>query len=282
MKKLKRYGALLALFALCVCLSGCQLAREELKETAPDRLIGVFVTRKHLETDESGRLYATAEDETYSFPGAAGVCYIAARQTDPATGDVRLVTGSDNAVSDAHSGIHTSDDAEGITLEGTLFVVPSPEDVFYMNAVYQSADERVYAVRGNGFMAGDIQNNGIAYTHTLKENSTITENGQSKTYSLSVSLSISFMPAPEEITLLQMDAEHRVLESDAYAPGSVPEKLSALPDAAYILVETRGRKRSGAEAISRALYAPGDQLLETFARREDDVCVKQYCELSWN
>ena len=193
-KKYKRILALdIALLALFL-FAGCQLAKEEGGETESaerDRLIGVFLTREHLdlfdwegyfndnagalaggghaidETDTAaygGRLYATLTRETRTddageqhewfdctFEGIEGIRYFAVEE------GITTHLISDPGISGVHQAITDTEEAKRIDLEAVLYVEAAAETetvVWYLNPVYQSTDGSVYLTAGHGTSCG--------------------------------------------------------------------------------------------------------------------------------
>lgn len=126
-----------------------------------------------------------------------------------------------------------------------------------------------------------MQDEGMAMGQTLDESTTVTENGVSKTVTTSVKISIALLFPPERVVVLQMDKNSDVISRVAYIPGELPETLNPESETAYILVETYKHNASGAEAVTRKLFTPQDDVLSCFYARADGICVKQWTTLEW-
>lgn len=229
---------------------------------------------------ETGR---TVETEEYVFENMAGMAFLA--PTVPATAEKESYTSSmyDEGITDVHTSHHFGDEKTGMTLEGTFYVTPAVnEHIYYFNPVYQSADGRVYATTGTGFIVHtESYGEYSIYTQTMDATTTVTENGKTKMDSTTIKLSISLMFAPEKIAVLQMDADSKLLSGMDYAPGAMPGTF--VPDAAtaYLIVETYKRDDTGSVKISRQIYGEDDQNIETFAARADGICVKHWTAIKW-
>ena len=319
-RRLTAFLAAAMLFNLTGCQLARQDAGEDAGGPG-DRLIGVFITEEYLDlfdfegylkdnvqdlagggviaADDSsyqGRLYAelktlTLTDEEngglvtakdYIFEGVEGISYFSA--TVPATEDTESYTtsSSDQAITDGHMEIHCGDDEDKLTLEGTLYLSAERSGGQYINPVYQSADGRVYAVTGSGFMISGERSEGSVYSQTLEETTTVTENGSRRQASSSITISVAVMHAPEQIAVLQMDADSSVLSRTAFQPGELPGSIKLSPGAAYLLVETHKRGSDGNPQVTRGLYDSSNEALETFYCRKDGVCVKQWTQLEWD
>ncbi len=243
-----------------------------------------------------GRLYATLKTRTitddrtgesfdireYIFDGVDGISYFSATIRVNEKEDGYTTSGADKAISDAHTGLFYGDKEDRVSLEGTIYISPNHSDkTYYVNPVYQSADGSVYAISGSGYMTGGPQSEGSVFSKTIEETKTVTENGVDKKTSCSVKISFATMFPPEKIVILQMSGDSTVLSRTEYTPGKLPDLI--VPDKAveYILVETYKHDNDGNVKITRLLYDKGNTTLDTFFRREDSICVKQWTQLKW-
>lgn len=287
-----------------------------------DRLIGVFITTEYLDLFDSeryvkdnadkvlsggeigssdssryqGRLYAKLVDEPYTdpetgetattkkfvFDGIEGISYFAARYTDE-SGTQYLGAGDDDAISDAHTGLHYTDAGDGIDMKGTIYVsVSKGSDVFYCNPVYQTAAGEVYLVSGQGVSYGGELSAGMSGSQALKEEQTVTIDGKSETVSSSIEVSICFMDTPIGTSILQFDRDGSLVAREDYAAGALPAEITASPDTEYIIAETRMSSADGKETVTRELFRQDDESLYAFFCREDGICIKQYCSIAWD
>lgn len=309
----------MCIFALAGCQLARADAGEE---PTGDRLIGVFVTDEYLDLfdfegylndnfggisdggiiteDQSrryeGRLYAvlkelelvdeetgeTSTTKEYVFEGVNGASYFAATITEEDGNTSYTTTGSDETISDGHTGIFIGDDEEKTTLEGIIYIAATPGMISrYINPVYQGADGRVYAVSGSGMTMDGAENEGGAFSQTIEETTTITENGESKKHSTSVKISLETMFSPVKIAILEMDENGSVLSHREYSPGQVPDRLAPNKQTEYIIVETHKQDSSGNALITRELIGREETNFTTFFRRGDDICVKRWTDLLW-
>lgn len=247
-----------------------------------------------------GRLYATLKDRShknddtgetvtsqqYTFEDAEGVegvdgtsyfCYTISNKN----GAYSSVSGGE-AISDGHTSISTTDNGEDISLDGTIYVAPTASNVtFYMNPVYQSTNGRVYAMSGNGISFNGNTSEGAVFSKTMDETNTVTENGETNTYSISTKISISVIYPPQRIFVLQFDSDGGILSRDEYLPGALPEAITPEQGCSYIVLETHKTSPESGEVVTRSLYQANDDTLESFYCREDGICVKQYTTLHW-
>ena len=309
------------LACLCAILTGCQLAQEDAgAQNDGDRLVGVLVTKEYLDLADweayfnahpqqllsggqidapQGRLYAAlvprtlTNEETgqtvahwqYVFEDVDGIAYLAANIMPPDAAsqqDGYIASNSDDAISDGQMNLYYGDTEEKISLEGTIYVgADSVGQTCYINPVYQSPDGSVYAESGSGFSVQGVTDEGSAYSQTLEESTTVTQNGVCKTVSTQEKITIGVMFAPEKIMVRQMDADSAVIDVKSYVPGDMPEQIRPLDDAAYLIVETHKQNRAGELLVQRALYGPDDASFKTYRLRDDGICAAQYTQLDW-
>lgn len=244
-----------------------------------------------------GRLYAilktrvltekytgnTTNTKEFVFDSVDGIAYFAA--TVPATEHEEnfITSGSDEGISDGHSSYIYGDEEESITLEGTIYgAIGRAENTFYINPVFQSADGSVYATAGSGYMMNGVEGEGAVYSTTLDETTTITEKGKTKSKSFSIKISLTMMYAPEKITIIQMNQDSNIVLQNEYTPGEVPESLTMEMDTAYLIVETYKRDYNGNLFVTRSLTDRSEEAIETYYRRDDGICVKEWTQVNWN
>lgn len=286
-----------------------------------DRLVGVFITRQSLNLfdieeylkDHIGnfsggnthvkrseqyetRLYAkpkqriltiekTGEQHVvagFVFEEVEGISFYAETVPETLEVDGFISLNSDPAISEKHMGISYGDEEEKTTLEGTVYMVGKNNHITsYINPVYQSSDGSVYATSGSGF---SINSGGTAngiYTQTFDETVTITENGKTKKVSMSIKISIAAIFSPEEVVILQMDKDNKVVLRQEYMQGEVPETLVLQKDTNYIIVETYSHDKTGEVVVTRVLVDQYEETLTTFFEREDGICEERATQLTW-
>ena len=309
----------LSIVLLLAALGGCSLAREDAAaDGSQDRLAGALITTDYLDVfdmdafmeEHAGelaqggviavrdpdayrsRLYADVQRdndgiESVAFPGVNGLCFVQTKITSEESGEGYWSSFADDGISEIKNHISVSDEGEAITMEGTVFLTPEAggEDMcFYVNPVYQTETGELYALSGQGFgFYSGWDAEGEIYSTTLRDEVTVTENGKrtSDTFEITVHLSIEFEPV--EITVFQMDAAHRILREDSYAPGALPEKITAAPGAYYLLIETERLAPDGTVSIGRELFDDRDEdaAFPTFYRMESGYLARQETTVSW-
>lgn len=230
--------------------------------------------------DETGNTFDTRE---FVFDDVKGIAYFFA--TVPATEDEGSFTtsGSDEAISDGHMSIHHGDDEVKTSLEGTIYISMGQVDKsLYINPVCQSSDGSVYVTSGNGIMLASEQGEGSAYSQTLEETTTVTENGKSKTVSFYIKISLSIMLPPEKIIIMQMDKNSAIISKKEYVPGNLPDTIIPESDTDYIIVESYKRDSESKRITTRSIFDRRNESFETFYCRDDGICVKQWTSLDWH
>ncbi len=298
------------LLALSLC--GCQLAREDTAAAQNDRLIGAYITKEHLDLFDmegyfndhassffkggeviiedqkqyQGRLYATlqlispetgerSETGEYVFEDLDGVAFFVPQRTMPDGGSYIGAT-TDNAV----CGVHLAVGDNSTSITGTLYVEPGTFAVAYVNPVYQSSDGQVYVTMGSGVSFSGVEGEGMAFTQTMDEKNTITENGQTQEQSFKIAVTVEVKNKITGVDIVQMDAGHNRLAVAHYAPGDLPEIVAAEPAAAYIVVETQSISAEG-KTVDREVFGREDESFTGYHAREDGIFEPVFVQLQW-
>ncbi len=290
-------------------------------EASKDRLIGVFITTEYLDLFDfesyfennadkvlsggeisssdsapyQGKVFGTIVDDPYTnpetgetvttkkcvFEGIEGISYFVAKYTDER--GTYWGTGGDEAISDGHTGLHSTDAGDSIELKGTIYVsVSKGSNTFYYNPVYQTAAGEVYLMSGQGMSHGGELSAGMSSSHALKEEQTITIDGKSETISSNIEVSTCFMDTPVSTSVLQFSKDGSVVSKEDYAAGELPFKITTNSDTEYIIVETHMKSATGEETVTRELFQADDETLFAFSCREDGICIKQHCSIIWD
>ncbi|NLX65024.1 MAG: hypothetical protein GX022_09680 [Clostridiaceae bacterium] len=243
-----------------------------------ERLYATLKTRTL--KDDTGKTFETRE---FVFDNVEGIPYFSVK-IPPTENEVGFTaSASDEAISDGHVSIHEGDNEEKTSLEGTIYVAIGQGTIArYINPVYQSADGSVYAISGKGISLAGEQGEGASFTQTLEETTTVTENGNSKTISFNIKISLKIMIPPEKIVIIQMDKNSNIILKDEYSPGKLPNTITPGAEVDYIIVESLKRDSEGNLTSSRSIYDRRNQNFETFYCRDDGICVKQWTNLDWD
>ena len=267
------------LVLICILsFSGCSLAVEEAGEenvVSQDRLIGAFITTEYLDLfdmdaylndhadelisgdgsnevnvdgrDYNERLYARGDkknssspaDWEISFGDVEGICFFCATFQNEGEEPFKMIIGGDE-ICDVTSSLSVGDAAERVALKGTLYALIGEYESaqFYVNPVYQTADGEIYTITGNSYsMSGEL---GGSSTVNLEEETTITENGVTKTYGGAVEITFEVLKyAPVNIHIQFMNEDLEIVDTKEYVAGEMPEQLELAEDAVCIVVETQ-------------------------------------------
>ena len=148
---------------------------------------------------------------------------------------------------------NVTDDEEEKEISGTVYTVPDgkQDQTWYVNPVYQTENDEIYAMTGNGYAANGASSEGDNMSATLTAESSVTENGKTQTEKCKVTVQFATMYKPVRTIIYQVTSSNQVLKQTAYKPSTVPDTLKVEPEAAYILTEIRKETPSGKLAISR-------------------------------
>lgn len=240
------------------------------------RLYATLKTRT-LTDNETGE---TSEIQEFVFEGAEGIPYFSAVMPASKNEDGYVATNSDEALSDVRTAYNVSDDTNSTTLEATIYFSSDKfGSIVHFNPVYQTADGKVYVTSGDSFSADVDGAEGSAFTQTLEETVTITENEETKYEHTSVKMSVVSMYPPEKVVFLQMDKDNSIVSRAEYKPDEVPDSIFFEADAEYIIVETHKHDADGNETVSRELYGKSAEFIQTYYLREDGICAGRHIAL---
>lgn len=274
-------------------LVGCSLARPEAAAESGDRWIGFYVVPSrgyvdHLadnpyveeygsfsaKTDQFGTLSIprdalfAVEDEVgnYTFPGIEkGYSLFIYRKYDPehsgyqdrnySVGVVSNMAPGEETTQIKYTGEGVSESASGVIYYGPPLGAPADWDAYtngdmiwrYYN-VYQTADGRIYL---NG--DGDSVNGLMSKTQTATN--TLTENGESFTEILQVSVAMESAQRMERLVVTQFDGNNAILRSDDLTLGEELPEIACGPETAWVLVEEIGKDG----AVRTAYNVPGPE-----------------------
>lgn len=235
-----------------------------------DILVGMLVTTQSLPESDDGRVYAEYVDGEYVFNGIDGMqCFF----TNKDNMDNAIVSHVDAAFTEKSSKLHViDDDRQNVELRAKLYLGTSFDEILYQNPVYQTASGEVYAVNGQGNDYSGEE--GMKGSFSLSESVKRYEDGKMMSYGTSVNIDVEVIAVPEKIIVSQFDAEGKLISSESFAPGRLPDGMES--SAAYIVVGTVSQS-----GTKYAVFQPDDNSISALYCRADGVCVKQSCAVSW-
>ncbi len=288
---MKKIAAVLLLVAVFLVFSGSLAEEVSLDDPSEaSRLIGLLITREDLSeyTGEAGILVASCTQEgpdaepEYHFGDISGlrlICFIAPEDGEEGG---RIISNVDDGISSVD--FDMSDDGASVKMDATIHFVPEKdEELFFYNPVLRTDSGQVFAVPGD-FMAISPAMNppGSAVGQTVRDERKHTENGIETTDTTTVNIQIKAVREPLKIRLLQFSAEHELLDSAEFEPGTVPEQMIPLAGTDYILLETVEKDSDEDSFIRREAIGRDVDFLNTMSRRDDGICLCHYHEILWN
>ena len=262
-------AAILAAMAIAYVL-GASGNASMVKGKQADILVGMLVTTQSLPESDDGRLYAEYIDGEYVFNGVDGMqCFF----TNKDNMDNAIASHVDAAFTDKSSKLHViDDDRQNVELRAKLYLGTSFNDILFQNPVYQTESGEVYAVAGQG--ADYSGEEGMGGSFSLGESVKRYEDGKMMSYGTSVNIDVEVIAVPEKIFVSQFDAEGKLISSESFAPGRLPDGMES--SAAYIVVGTVSQS-----GTKYAVFQPDDNNISALYCRADGVCVNQSCAVSW-
>ena len=286
--------AILAAVFLIALLDGgaAQSAADEEEEGT---LIGAFVSEEDIDVGgdlavsatgkfvwKVGRLYMETADD-WSALGERGGGIYCTMEPDPRYGEEdakspnitifgALGAPVGKAGIDDDNGVRTTD----IDLSGEVYACGSRNVVFNLYPIYQTSDGRIYLTRGNSM--GMSGSDGGSMTHTLTSDKTETIGGKSERVKVRVAITAVSRPTPTKFTVAHMDENDNLLKLEEFAPDALPESITPVDGAAYLIGTSYGTDWNGETAeydiCSRsndsAPYAYSN--LDTFRYQDGKLC----------
>ena len=278
----------LLLAAVLTALAGCSLARPERETAAEDRWIGFYVVYSppgtydtfssnpnlvemgttSLDTGKYGALtipqkvlLGVEDPDTgdLTFPGLTGYSlFIRHKQEDygPVTQVVSNMSPGEEGTTINSSDRGTAETASGVIWWGPPLDAPADWDpyesaagIWHAYRVYETADGQTVYLDGSGNSYSGGGNMGFsedaAYTYT--------ENGESLTDSVSVSVSVKYTPRLTALRVVEFGDDNTVVNTTDLPLTEDLPALAPTADTAFLIVE----EESG-EGVKRTLYAAED------------------------
>lgn len=192
-------------------------------------------------------------------------------------------------ISDLHIDTNTKDlsasDRENNTKMDAKIYFPAKEKggtlQYTIGYIYQGSDGSVYATSGNAFQIDvDHPTNG-GFTHSQTAEAMTNFGGKNIKESLSLNLSSEVIHPPEKYRILQLDREMKVLSSDTYEPGGLPEEILPEKNAVCCILQSFSTDADGQEVIALEIADPGKESISYFSCTQS-VCDKKSIYLKWN
>lgn len=309
---------LFVLFLAVLLLTGCQLAEPETEAEGYDRLVGVFVTREHLNLfdmesylqDNAGklvnggallvedsfqynrRIYAELVErewkdeegishsyETFEFAGLEGELLSTCWIEDGAEG--YWANDARDWFSEVHSGLNSGDNGStGLEMEATIYVSPAMDEIlFFYNPVYQTPEGEVYLVEGQGSSCQFFPGSSMA--HTLSDEKTTTVEGAQRRDWTDIRVEVECIHTAERIVLNFANEKNEVFFREEYDGADIPAEVTAPEGTAYVICEVYHLDETGEETMFRQITDPDGEAIEVYREVEDGICRKSVLEIIW-
>ena len=126
-----------------------------------------------------------------------------------------------------------------------------------------------------------MDSEGMGFSQTIDETHTITQNGESKEYTNSVTVSVQVVYPPTKIVVLQMDQDNGVISRTEYLPEEMPDAIVPGAGCEYILVESYKRTLDGEIIVAREIFGKDADMLKTLYEGEKGICIQKYTDIEW-
>lgn len=247
-------------------------------------LIGAFVSEEDIDVGgdlavsaagkfvwKVGRLYLETDEDWSALSKRGGGLYSALRTETEGVlagstvpqhvrfGEIKTTRMANHVYDD--NGVRTTD----IDLSGEVYSCVG-DTVFHFYPIYQLPDGRVYLTRGSSFgTSGD--RDGESTTFTLTSDKTVTVGGSSERARTEVKITAIVRPTPTRFTVAHMDENDNLLKIEEFAPDALPESITPVDGAAYLIGTGYGADRDG-ETAEYAVCSRGAAQMQTFAYRD--------------
>ena len=286
------FAAILAAVFLIAFLDGGAV-QSTADEEEEGTLIGAFVSEENLDIDDleitatgkiqwkRGRLYMETDD--WSALGERGGGIYCTMEPDARCGEEdakspnitifgALGAPLGKAGIDDDNGVRTTD----IDLSGEVYACGDRQVIFNLYPIYQTSDGRIYLTRGNSMgMSGA---DGASITHTLTRDKTETIGGKSERVKVKVAITVAARPTPTKFTVAHMDKNDQLLKLEEFAPDALPESITPVDSAAYLIGTSYGQDRDGETAEYTISSRSNDSApyayskLNTFRYQDGKLC----------
>lgn len=274
---------------VCLCMSilmvfsvsGCQLAKteeEQNKESEQAQLIGVYITDyDETDYDMSGnakvdKVYAKCveveqdgiKSHEYIFEDYDGMSYFQAYVPAKISGtNGYYTTMCSEGIINGNIKLVAIDSGDNTTMEADVYFI---ENAYVcVNEVYQEVDGDIYFVPAqmSNYISGGIT--------TIS----IIEEGASLNTSIKINLSVKGEPTEIKVTQI---GEDKILKSQAYKSGDMPEKLQVKEGTEYIIVKT---DYADDEDSQIEIYTSEDIVMRTISEVRNNKLTYENTELIW-
>ena len=280
------FAAILAAVFLVAFLDGSAM-QSNMDEEEEGTLIGAFVSEKDIDIGgdlavsaagkfvwKAGRLYMDTDEDWWALKDRGSGIYCT-MEPDSRDGEEdakspcitnfgTLGAPQGKTAIDNDNGVSTTD----IDLSGEVYACGDRQVIFKLYPIYQTSDGRIYLTRGNSMgMSGA---DGASITHTLTSDKTETIGGKSERVKVRVAITAVSRPTPTKFTVAHMDENDDLLKLEGFAPDALPESITPVDGAAYLIGTSYGQGWDGETAEYSICNRDGriQPPLDTFAYQD--------------
>ena len=233
--------ALAVVFGVSFALYKPKRIEAAARETMDDEWVGYFFALEPFD----GRVYATENGDDYDF-GVPGVpVFVTITAFEPGEPGYSENEAYNYSVGQAVSGevdgggmrVYVDDDGDRYEIGGDIILDAQNRAELFECYVYRTAEGKYYVecVTANGMKSAYC---GPGFGLKQTRSAEWTANGEKRSRSISVSVSLVEYAAAEAVTLAWIDGEKNILLRTEYPADALPETLTA-PDGASMLVVTQ-------------------------------------------
>ena len=270
---------LISLLGLC----GCTLAKEEGLVKEPDKLIGGFVTRAPLKE----KIFATAEwikpvngskhPIVEGFQGVEGQFFYMVEDAE----DYSVYCFGD--VPQKHANIRKDEDGQYIEITATLYYMPRVKEVineFYLNPIYQTADEQIYAVPGHSVSTGGgMSSEGTKLSLSCSDEQTRTLSDKRIINRVDIDVELEAVYEPLEMYLYQMSEEHEIVKEEKFVPEESFIEYRVEPETDYVHIVTEKLLPNGKTVTIRELIDWEGDKTELYEEIDSEETTERKAEI---
>ncbi len=256
---------LFGLLSLC----SCTLAKKEGIPKESDLLIGGFVTRAPLEE----KIFASAEwikpingmrhPIEVDFEGIEGQLFYTYELyfSDVEISSIACTGDVGNSIAN----IRKDENGEYIEMKATLYYMPRVKEeinVFYLNPVYVTAGEQIYAVPGKSISTGGgMSSEGTKLSLSYSEEQTRTLVDERTTNRVDIHAELEAVYEPFNMYMYQMTEDHKVIKEEPFISDRNFLKVEVETDTAYVHMVTEQLLPNGKTITIRQIIDwEGDQM----------------------
>ena len=175
----------------------------------------------------------------------------------------------------SHTHVHLSDDNETLTLEAQIYIYNHNITYYQTNPIYQKSNGEVYVTPGDSYSydRGLSPAEGSLFSIEFSEEHQTLDGKKQSTL---IKIEFMYELPVSEVTVIEMDAQHRVIQSQDI---DIQQKTITLSkDTEYIVVEFTKSNQN----ILRKVYDKHDETIQFFVDEEQPALSGKLLNLDWN